>query len=98
MNAVAHTSKAAYQHHVSSGNKQFQRQVIVSRMEKNSLCPVFREEKLLTRRELSNLTGFSLGDVAARVNKLVKDELLVECGKTRCATTDKLVGLVGLPE
>jgi len=98
MNTVAHTSKAAYQHHVSSGNKQYQRMVIMERFHSDSISNLYRKGGSLTRREVSRLTGFELGATAGRVNLLIKDGLLVDKGTVKCSTTGRMVGLVGLPE
>ena len=96
--SVALTSKESYSKHVSSGNKLRQRQAIMNEVYADNNEPMYRYEGSLTRRELSQLTGLDRGDIAGRVNKLIKDGLLVDKGTVKCSKTGKTVGLVGLPE
>jgi len=98
MNTVAHTSKAAYQHHVSSGNKLMQREAIVDAIKRHQLGATYQDQGGLTRRQIAGVTGFELGATAGRVSKLVSDGLLVDKGAAKCSTTGRMVGLVGLPE
>lgn len=94
MHNTASTSKAAYSEHVSSGNKQRQREVIMDVIE--DLQGYYVDG--MTRRRIAWLCEFELGATAGRVNKLIKDGLLVDKGTVKCSTTGKTVGLVGLPE
>ncbi len=96
--SVALTSKESYSQHVSSGNKLRQRQIILEVIEELSDNWVFKAQGGITRRELAMATGFELGATAGRVNKLIKDGLLVYKGTVKCSTTGRMVGLVGLPE
>jgi len=98
MNTVAHTSQAAYQHHVSSGNKQYQRMAIIDAIKRHQLGAIYQEQGGLTRRQVAGITGIELGATAGRVNLLIKDGLLVDKGTVKCSTTGRMVGLVGLPE
>jgi hypothetical protein len=101
MDTVAPTSRAAYQHHVSSGNKQRQRQLILVAV-KVALEWGFlfglKGSDGLTRRQIAEFADIELGATAGRVNLLIKDGLLVDKGATKCSTTGRMVGLVGLPE
>jgi len=98
MNTVAHTSKAAYSQHVSSGNKQYQRQAIMREIEFSKDLHTYYFQGGLTRRQIAFITNFELGATAGRVNLLIKDGLLVDKGTVKCSTTGRMVGLVGLPE
>ena len=98
MHNTASTSKAAYSEHVSSGNKHLQRMVIMKHVSNFYNAPRYEDQGGFTRRQIAKATGFELGATAGRVNLLIKDGLLVDKGTTKCTTTGKTVGLVGLPE
>lgn len=98
MHNTANASKESYSQHVSSGNKQRQRQVIMDKVEYFMSFGKYKNEGGVTRRLLSTSTGFELGATAGRVNLLIKDGLLVDKGTVKCYTTGRMVGLVGLPE
>jgi hypothetical protein len=72
--------------------------MIIRMIEKSSHFKHLKEQGGVTRREIAWLTNFELGATAGRVNKLVKDGLLVDKGTVKCSTTGRMVGLVGLPE
>jgi len=94
---MAQTSVNAYHSHVNSGAKANQCEAILAYVECWALSfdNIVRGE--LNRRQIANALGFELGATSGRVNKLVKDGLLEECGAAKCAVTDKTVGLVRLP-
>lgn len=71
--SVALTSKESYSQHLSSGNKLRQRQVILNHM---NMMIAFGHDGA-TRRQVADVTGIELGAAAGRVNKLIKDGLLV---------------------
>ena len=97
MNTVAHTSKAAYSQHVSSGNKQKQLEHVIDKIKQHVLSCDYQTQGGLSRRQISVITGIELGAVAGRVNKLVKLDLLIEHGKIKDLLTNRMVGLVRLP-
>ena len=86
---MAQTSVTAYHDHVASGAKLKQREAIMDYMEGKGPA---------TRRQIARNLEFELGATAGRVNKLVADGLLIDRGTIKCSTTNKTVGLVGLPE
>ena len=99
MHNTANTSKESYSQHVSSGNKQRQRALILEEISaQSSGFDYLFQGGGLTRRQISNITGIELGATAGRVNLLIKDGLLVDKGTVKCSTTGRMVGLVGLPE
>jgi len=51
-----------------------------------------------TRRDIALGLEWDTGSAAGRVNELVDMGYLVRLGTVRCPKTDKMVGLVGLPE
>ena len=85
---VAITSIESYHQHVNSGAKVKQREAILAYMAGKGPA---------TRRQIANRLDFELGATAGRINKLVKDGLLIEMGTMKCSTTNKTVGLVGIP-
>lgn len=98
MHNTAQTSRDSYSQHVSSGNKQRQREVILETVEALASHWIYLAQEGMTRRQIAEYTGFELGATAGRVNLLIKDGLLVDKGTVKCSTTGRMVGLVGLPE
>jgi len=94
---VSSTSKQAYAEHVNSGQKLKQREAIMECIRNQRTEPTLIDKGGFTRRNIAEVLGFELGATAGRVNKLVKDGLLVEAGTTKCSVTNKTVGLVRLP-
>ena len=89
--SVAETSKMSYYDHVNSGKKLKQREAIVKFMSDSPFSA-------LTRRDLATFLKFELGATAGRVNKLISDGILEECGTTKCGVTNKTVKMVRLTE
>lgn len=81
---VAQTSIESIHQHRESGKSITQKQIIID-------CFKQFNNPILTRREISNLTKIELGAVSGRVNSLIKDGVLTECGTITDRKTGKTV-------
>lgn len=84
--AVAETSIKTYHSLVLEGLEGRERQIV------EKMVPRI----IYSRRQLSVMSGLETSCVAARVNKLVKNGVLEECGEIYCEITTRKVTAVRL--
>lgn len=94
---IAETSRQAYSELKESGKVLTQSNSIVECIEQRVLSCDYKTQGGLSRRQIAKLLGMDKSTVAARVNKLIKDNLLESTGVFKDPVTNVSVGLVRLP-
>ena len=89
---IASTSKAAYKQITESGKTKTQCEQIMEYLGRWDTAAQW------TRREIAYILKLELGATSGRINKLVNNGSLEECGTVKCSVTNKTVGLVRLPK